>query len=254
MFGSRIIPMLLVGSALGALGAETAPKTETVTYRSGTDTVSAFLAEPVGSGPFPGILVIHEWWGLDDWVKDQARRLAGRGYAALAIDLYRGKVASKPEAAHELMRGVPNDRAATDLTAALAFLKSRKEIAQARFGVIGWCMGGGYAMDTALNHPEFGPTAICYGRVTTSAEDAKKFTGPILGIFGADDEGLPQATLRTFEKNLKAAGKSIDLQIYTGAGHAFMNVNNPGYRAAQTTDAWKRIDALFDANLKKRPT
>ena len=108
--------LLLAASAL-------AVPTKEVTYRSGNETVKAILYAPEGKGPFPGIVVIHEWWGLNDWVKEQAAKLAGEGYEALAIDLYRGKVATTPEEAHEIMRGVPEDRVKRDLEAGFEFLR-----------------------------------------------------------------------------------------------------------------------------------
>src|SRR5881275_2228882 len=98
---------------------------KSVSYKSGDETVQGMLYTPSGKGPFPGIIVIHEWWGLNDWVKEQASKLADQGYVALAVDLYRGKVATTPEEAHEVMRGVPEDRAKQDLDAAFTFLKSQ---------------------------------------------------------------------------------------------------------------------------------
>src|SRR2546429_7953716 len=109
-----------------------------VSYKSGDETVRAVMYAPAGKGPFPGIIVIHEWLGLNDWVKEQAAKLSDQGYAALAIDLYRGKVATTPEEAHELMRGVPEDRATRDLHAAVEFLKSQKNVKKDRIGSIGW--------------------------------------------------------------------------------------------------------------------
>src|SRR6266851_8137069 len=99
-----------------------------VSYKSGDETVQGVLYVPAGEGPFPGLVVIHEWWGLNDWVKEQASKLADQGYAALAIDLYRGKVATTGDEAHEIMRGVPEDRAKRDLHAAVEFLKSQKNV------------------------------------------------------------------------------------------------------------------------------
>ncbi len=109
---------------------------------------------PAGKGPFPALVVIHEWWGLNDWVKGQASKLADQGYVSLAIDLYRGKVATTPDMAHEIMRGVPEDRAKRDLHAAVEFLKSQPNVKKDRIGAIGWCMGGGYALDVALQEPD----------------------------------------------------------------------------------------------------
>src|SRR6478736_2524424 len=99
-----------------------------VSYKSGDETVQGMLYTPSGKGPFPGIIVIHEWWGLNDWVKEQASKLADQGYEALAVDLYRGKVATTPDEAHELMRGVPDDRGIRDLEAAFAYLAARPDV------------------------------------------------------------------------------------------------------------------------------
>jgi len=107
------VAVLLLAILFAALltSAALATDRKTVSYKSGDETVQAVLYTPAGKGPFPAILVIHEWWGLNDWVKDQAAKLADQGYVALAIDLYRGKVATTPDMAHEIMRGVPEDRA-----------------------------------------------------------------------------------------------------------------------------------------------
>ena len=124
-----------------------------VTYKSGDETVKGVLYIPEGKGPFPALVAIHEWWGLNDWVKEQASKLADQGYVTLAIDLYRGNVATTPEQAHEIMRGVPEDRATRDLLAASAYLRSLKQVDPARVGSIGWCMGGGYSLDLAIHDP-----------------------------------------------------------------------------------------------------
>src|SRR5689334_20277170 len=138
--------VLVVLSAVYTFAADGKP----VSYKSGDETVQGTLYTPSGKGPFPALVVIHEYWGLNDWVKEQASKLADEGYASLAIDLYRGKVATTPDEAHELMRGVPEDRAARDLHAAYAYLQSQPNVKKGRIGSIGWCMGGGYALDVAL--------------------------------------------------------------------------------------------------------
>jgi len=134
-----ILPLLVSLFALSAWAAT--PKN--VSYKSGDETVQGVLYAPEGKGPFPAIVVIHEWWGLNDWVKQQAAKLSDQGYVTLAVDLYRGKVASTPEEAHEIMRGVPEDRAKRDLHAAVEYLKSLPDVNKDRIGSIGWCMGGG---------------------------------------------------------------------------------------------------------------
>src|SRR5437868_13352227 len=129
--------VILMLTAMSAFAADGKP----VSYKSGDETVHGILYTPQGKGPFPALVVIHEFWGLNDWVKEQASRLADQGYVALAVDLYRGKVADNPDEAHELMRGVPQDRAERGLLAAVKVLKSQKDVKSHKIGSIGWCMG-----------------------------------------------------------------------------------------------------------------
>jgi carboxymethylenebutenolidase len=223
-----------------------------VSYKSGDDTVNAALYAPKGKGPFPGIVVIHEWWGLNDWVKEQASKLADEGYVTLAIDLYRGKIAASPDLAHELMRGVPEDRAARDLHAAVEYLKSQPNVRKDRIASIGWCMGGGYSLDVALEEPTLAAAVINYGHLATDADDLKKINASILGIFGGQDRGIPVDDVRKFEQQLKQLGKSAEIHIYPNAGHAFENPNNTaGYRKDDAEDAWQRTVAFLAKTLKK---
>ncbi len=223
-----------------------------VSYSSGADTVQAVLYTPKGKGPFPALVVIHEWWGLNDWVKEQAGKLADEGYVTLAIDLYRGKVATTPDLAHELMRGVPDDRAAKDLHAAVEFLASQPDVKKDRIGSIGWCMGGGYSLDIALAEPTIRAAVINYGHLAVDQDDLKKTNASILGIFGGQDRGIPVADVNKFEQDLKSLGKTVEIHIYPEAGHAFENPNNTaGYRKDDAADAWKHTVAFLATNLKK---
>jgi carboxymethylenebutenolidase len=238
----------------GGLLAVTAQAGEqTVSYKSGEETVSGFLARPEGKGPFPAVVVIQEWWGLNDWVKDQARALAKEGYVALAVDFYRGKVAEKQEEAHQLMMGAPPDRILRDLKAALAFLRGRADVKKDRVGSIGWCMGGRWSLALAVEDAGLAAVVAYYGAPPTDAAAIAKIKAPILGNFGAEDKGPSPDQVHAFEAAMKAAGKSIDVKIYEGAGHAFANVNNPwgGYREAAAKDAWARTTAFFAKYLKK---
>ena len=229
-----------------------AAEPKTVEYKSGDESVSAVLHTPAGSGPFPALIVIHEWWGLNDWVKGQASKLSGEGYVTLAVDLYRGKVATTPEEAHEIMRGVPEDRAKRDLHAAFEFLVSQPNVKKDRIGAIGWCMGGGYALDVALQEPTLAADVINYGHLATDPEALKKIHAPILGIFGAQDKGIPPGDVRKFREQLDKLGKKIEIKIYDDAGHAFENPNNKdGYRSADAADAWQRTVAFLATNLKR---
>jgi carboxymethylenebutenolidase len=223
-----------------------------VSYKSGDETVQAVLYTPEGKGQFPGIVVIHEWWGLNDWVKEQASKLADQGYVTLAIDLYRGKVATTPDEAHEIMRGVPEDRAARDLHAAVEFLHSQANVRKDRIASIGWCMGGGYSLNVALQEPTLTAAVINYGHLAADSESLKKINASILGLFGGQDRGIPVEDVKKFEQGLKQQGKTVEIVIYPEAGHAFENPNNKaGYRADDAADAWKRTVAFLASTLKK---
>jgi carboxymethylenebutenolidase len=223
-----------------------------VSYKSGDETVRALLYTPPGKGPFPAIIVIHEYWGLNDWVKEQASKLADQGYVALAIDLYRGKVATTPDVAHEIMRGVPEDRAKRDLHAAFEFLQSQPNVRKDRIGSIGWCMGGGYSLEVALQEPTLAADVINYGHLATDPDAIKKINAPILGLFGGQDHGITPDDVHKFEATMKQLGKKIDVKIYDDAGHAFENPNNKGgYRPEDAANAWQRTVLFLAENLKK---
>jgi len=242
---SLIFIALLTSASFAADG-------KSVSYKSGDETVQAILYTPAGKGPFPAIIVIHEYWGLNDWVKEQASKLADQGYEALAIDLYRGKVATTPDMAHEIMRGVPEDRAKRDLHAAFEFLQSQPNVKKTRIGAIGWCMGGGYSLDVALQEPALAADVINYGHLATDPSALEKINAPILGLFGGQDQGITPDDVHKFEAAMKKMGKKIDIKIYDDAGHAFENPNNKtGYRAGDAADAWKRTLDFLATNLKK---
>lgn len=244
---SFLIVGLIVLFAMASLAAE--PRS--VSYKSGDETVNGILYTPQGKGPFPAVVVIHEWWGLNDWVKEQASKLADQGYVALAIDLYRGKVATTPEEAHEIMRGVPQDRATRDLLAATGFLRSQKSVDPKRVGSIGWCMGGGYSLDLALNDPKLKVAVINYGHLATDKESLKKINAALLGNFGGLDRGIPVADVKAFETQMKALGKTVDIHIFPDAGHAFENPNNKdGYRAEDAAQAAKFTSEFLAKYLK----
>jgi carboxymethylenebutenolidase len=226
-------------------------KSETVSYKSGSETVNAYLAQPSGDGKHPAIIVIHEWWGLNDWVKQQADKFAGQGYVALAVDLYRGQSGKTPDEAHILMRGLPDDRGLRDLEAAFAYLSSRSDVEPGKIGSIGWCMGGGWSIKLAEDQPKLAAFVVNYGPLPTDAAIIAKIKAPMLGNFGADDKGIPPESVNAFEAAMNSAGKSADSKIYQGAGHAFQNPNNKdGYRPEAAADAGRRIDNFFAKYLK----
>ncbi|HEY1263839.1 MAG TPA: dienelactone hydrolase family protein [Terriglobales bacterium] len=242
----------LLAFLLLSCAASPAATSRPVSYQSGDETIQAILFTPKGKGPFPALVVIHEWWGLNDWVKEQASRLADEGYVALAVDLYRGQTAVTASDAQKLAQDLPDERAFRDLHAALEFLKSQPEVKPDRIGSIGWCMGGGYALDQAVQEPTLAAVVVSYGDLTDDPDDLRKIHAPLLGIFGGQDRNIHLSDVRKFQQQLKDLGKNADIQIYPDAGHAFENPNNTtGYRKDDTADAWKRTLAFLNNALKK---
>ncbi|MDP9268278.1 MAG: dienelactone hydrolase family protein [Acidobacteriota bacterium] len=248
----RRVISLFVGSLLLATAAFAATS-QPVSYKSGGDTVQGLLFKPAqAKGKLPAIVVIHEWYGLNDWVKEQAGKLADQGYVTLAVDLYRGKVATTSDEAHELMRGLPDDRALRDLRAAVSYLTGRKDVDGKRIGAIGWCMGGGKAALLAANEPTLRAVAINYGSVPADEASLKNWNAATLGLFGGKDRGIPPESAQKFEATMKQLGKDVGVHIYPEAGHGFENPNNQaGYRADDAADAWKRITEFFAKKLKR---
>jgi len=221
-----------------------------VTFPSGDGQAQGLLYLPHGAGQHPAVVVIQEWWGVNDWVKQQASSLAANGYVALAVDLYRGKVADTQDMAHELMRGLPQDQGVRDLVAGFKFLEARKDVKHDRIGAVGWCMGGGYALQLAIAEPNLKAVSINYGALATDKDELAKIHAVVLGNFGGQDRGIPPDAVHAFESAMKSLGKPVDAKIYPDAGHAFENPNNKGgYRAEDAADAQGRTARFFEQNL-----
>jgi len=203
--------------------------------------------------------MIHEWWGLNDAIRAEAKKLAGEGYAVLAVDLYRGRVAADADEAHELMRGLPEDRAIADLKAAYAFLSAHPAVLAERIGSIGWCMGGGYSLALAAEEPQLTACFIYYGRIITDTARLSKIQAGVYGFFGEDDRGIPVESVRRFEKQMADMGKYIAVNLYKNAGHAFANPTRASYNDTAAKDAWARTlkhlkEDLHSAILRVRKT
>ncbi len=215
---------------------------------------SGYLALPKGDAKskHPAIVVIQEWWGMNGWVKHQADRFAEQGYVALAVDLYRGHVAKDQGEAHELMRGLPEDRAVKDLEGGFKLLEKRADVEPNKIGSVGWCMGGGYSLALALHEPKLKAVVVNYGKLVTDKAELKKLHASLLGNFGGKDRGISPEDVKAFEASLKAEKKSADVKIYENDGHyAFMNpANKEGYDEKSAKDAWERIDGFFMKELK----
>jgi carboxymethylenebutenolidase len=221
---------------------------ETVSYPSGKDTVHAVLSRPAGAGPFPAVVVIHDDYGLTDWVKERARHLAERGFVALAVDLYRGQGAADLMDAHILSRGLPDDRVQADLKAAVDYLSQRPDVRADAVGVLGWDIGGGYALDAALQDARLRAVVTCYGRPTTDPALLKPLNASVLGIFAGKDEGITPETVARFKAAMQKAGKRVTIEVYSASGHGFLSPAG-GAPDPAAADAWDRIDAYLAAEL-----
>lgn len=200
--------------------------------------------------PYSAIIVIHEWWGLNDGVRAMADRLAGVGYIVLAVDLYGGETASGPAEARGLMLEVVEnpDRATENIRQAYEFLE---DIAGApRIASLGWCFGGGWSLNTALLFPdELDAAVIYYGQVTDDESKLAPLEVPILGHFAAEDRGISVETVQGFEQALQNLGKSYEIEIYPGVGHAFANPTGRNYNTEAADKAWERTVAFLDRHL-----
>ncbi len=190
--------------------------------------------------PLPAIIVIHEWWGLNDNVRAMADRLAGEGYMVLAVDLYGGKTAESPEHARQLMLQVVEDPslAEQNIRGAYTFLETA---GAPRIGSLGWCFGGGWSLNAAQLLPEaLDASVIYYGQVTADDEKLAPIDAPILGLFGGADTGIKVESVEAFRAALERLEKEHEVHIYPGVGHAFANPTGTNYNAEAATDAWAR--------------
>ena len=211
----------------------------------------AYLSLPQGAqGPLPGIIVIHEWWGLTEHVQHWTDRLAAEGYAALAVDLYGGKVGTNPDEALALVKAVDPEQATKTLLAAHAFLKSDPRIQAPRTGSIGWCFGGTWSLRTAMAVPELSAAVLYYGHPVTDAQQLSTIKAQVLGIFGTQDKSIPPETVRAFEKALEDAGVRSRILEYD-ADHAFANPSGGRYDERSAAAAWAETSAFLARTLKR---
>jgi carboxymethylenebutenolidase len=211
---------------------------------------SGYLATPTSAGKHGAVIVIQEWWGLNDWIRANADKFAKDGYVALAVDLYRGKAAANADEAHELMRGLPEDRALKDLHAAFDYLAKRDDVEPTKIASVGWCMGGGYSLALAVDEPGLRAMVINYGRLVTDDKKLEGIKASALGNFAGQDKGIPVDDVDAFTIALKKKGKDVDIKVYVMQGHAFMNPNNKnGYMESAAEDAWSRIDAFLKKTI-----
>jgi carboxymethylenebutenolidase len=198
----------------------------------------------------PGLILIHEWWGLNDHVKDIARRFAEEGYVVLAADLYDGASTKDPEEAGKLMQGLDRERALEKLNGAVAYLQGLPAVDGERIGVTGFCMGGTYALLLAAHNKSVRAAAPFYGDIPTD-EELRNLSAPVLFIGAENDFWITKEKMNRLDEGLKKYGKEGEVKVYEGVGHAFFNDTRPdAYDKSAAEDAWKRVTGFFEEKLK----
>ena len=209
----------------------------------------AYLSLPKNAkAPMPAVIVIHEWWGLNDNVMHWADRIAAEGYAAVAVDLYGGTVAKNSDEAMAAMRKVDSAAAVKTMLAALEFAKKDPRVQATKTASIGWCFGGGMSLQLALAAPDLDACVMYYGH-TVDAKELEKLKAPLLGIFGTQDKSIPPDVVKKFDEDLTAAKKVHSIHSYD-AQHAFANPSNPQYDEKNAAAAWTEASAFLAAHLK----
>lgn len=219
-----------------------------VQYPHNGSKTPGYLAQPAKAGKYPGVVVIQEWWGLEPHIQDVARRFAREGFIALAPDLYHGKIAKEPSEAEKLMMALNMEQAVREIISGVNYLK-RLEGCSGKVGVVGFCMGGGLALLTALRSAGVSACVDFYGAIPDPLDQVKHLECPMLGIFAGNDAWVTPAAVRQMEERLKALGKQAQIHIYPGVDHAFFNDTRPSYNAPAAQDAWAKTLAFFRAHL-----
>lgn len=200
--------------------------------------VNAYLALP-DADQAPAVLLIHEWWGLNDQIKSVAAELANEGYAALAVDLYGGEVAETPEGARSLMQAVDGEQATETLTTWVDWLKGHDRTT-GKVATMGWCFGGGWSLNASIAAP-VDATIIYYGAVDKPASKLTSLQGPVLGHFATEDEWINEEMVDGFKSAMQEAGKGDMLTVHWyEANHAFANPTGARYDAEDAALAWER--------------
>lgn len=207
--------------------------------------MTCYLTSPENGTPLGAVIVIHEWWGLNDHVKHWCDRLASDGYVALAVDLYGGTVATDRDGAMAAMRAVDEEAAAKKLAAAHAWLRDADGPVNAeRTACIGWCFGGGWSLKTAIAEPDLDAAVMYYGRLETDVDVLKDIEAPMLGVFGDQDTGIPPKSVKEFAKAMETAGNDLTIRNYDAA-HAFANPSSGRYDAEHAEAAWEETRAFL---------
>jgi carboxymethylenebutenolidase len=241
------------GDSTAATGIVQPPRVPVTSraFNYGPATGHLALPRDTSGGSLPGLIVVHEWWGLNDNVRRMAERLAGEGYRVLAVDLYGGRVAETPDSAMAFVQATMGRPMAVAGNVRAAFTALAR-MGAPKVGILGWCFGGGVSANMMVAMPlQLDAAVIYYGNVGgITAAQLRPVAMPVLGLFGGQDSSIPLDTVRAFEQRLQAAGKDAAITIYPEAGHAFANPTGDNYEAGPAEDAWKRTTAFLARTLR----
>ena len=236
-------------------GAKRAPQSATISSeviygQSGDQLHKGYLSQPENIKAKSGLIVIHEWWGLNEDIHLMADQLAGLGYDSLAVDLYDGKSAEGVREAFQLMTGLSKneDAALANLKEAYDYLTN--ELGVEKVGIIGWCLGGKWSLRGSLMLPnEIDATVIYYGSLIDDREQLATLEMPIIGFVGTKDRPYINQFIQ-FDKDLKALNKDYSIHFYEGAGHAFANASGTAYEKTAAEDSWKKTVNFLRTHLE----
>lgn len=220
---------------------------ETTTVTNYFENSDGYLAKPSTEGKYPGIIMIHEFWGLNDNIKQMAEKLASHGYVVFAVDLYDGQVGTTVDEARQLRSSFEQSQWTENMNTAVSYLEDNHITSS--MGSIGWCFGGGQSLQLALHNDSMDATVIYYGQLVTDAEELSKINWPVLGVFAELDSGIPPETVNEFEMSLDEVGIENDIKIYLGVNHAFANPSGDRYAPDESKDAWQKTLEFFENNL-----
>lgn len=227
--------------------------TQEVSYPGKACQLKAYVAHPADGGPRPAVIVVQEWWGLNENIKDVARRFAREGYFAVAPDLYSRqghKVAADPNTAAELMNGLRKEDGLEDLKSTLIWLRGQKQTANSKIGVTGYCMGGSYAMLLPCESKEIAAAAPFYGEIP-SDDQVRALNCPLFYAYGENDGWIQRKDVDRLAEDLRKFAKQGEVKVYAGCQHGFFNdTRKDVYAPDAARDAWERTLKLFAENLK----
>ncbi len=223
---------------------------ETIEFAANGGDASGYLARPADGGPYPGVVVIQEWWGLNPNICDIANRIAAEGYVALAPDLFHGAVTAEPDEAQKLMMSLQEPNALVDMSGAVAALQARDDVRADRIGVTGFCLGGGMALLLAMNNPAVTAAAPFYGAPAAGMGDAANIRAALIGFYAGHDDWINAEAVAGIQSALDQAGVRNQIHVYPDSQHGFFNDTSDAHDPQAAADAWRKLTAFFAAELQ----